>query len=205
MKVLLLNGSPRLHGNTSVALERMEDVFAEEGIESEEVRVGTKDVRGCIACHRCTELGKCIFDDIVNEIAPKFEESAGLVVASPVYYASANATLEALLQRLFYSIHFDPSMKVGAAVAVARRAGTVSTFDQLNKFFSIGSMPIATSTYWNDLFGSAPGEVQQDTEGIGVVCNLAHNMAFLMKSIELGTKEFGAPKHECYDRRNFIA
>ena len=146
MKVLILNGSPRMNGNTTLAVDEMVKVFEEEGIETEVVRVGNQAVRGCIACGKCAELGKCVFDDIVNEIAPKFEEADGLVVATPVYYASANATVIAVLDRLFYSAPFDKSFKVGAAVAVARRGGTSATFDELNKYFTISNMVVAAST-----------------------------------------------------------
>ena len=150
MKVLMINGSPRANGNTSIALGEMEKVFAQEGVETEILSIGNRDIRGCIACGRCAETGKCVFDDIVNEAAPKFEACDGLVVASPVYYASANATLVAFLTRLFYSTHFDKSMKVGAAVVAARRGGLSATFDELNKFFTIAGMPVASSCYWNN-------------------------------------------------------
>lgn len=134
LKVLMLNGSPRANGNTSVALKEMEQVFKDNGIETEIILVGNKDIRGCIACGSCYEKGKCVFNDMVNELALKFEEADGLVVASPVYYASANATLIACLDRLFYSSHFDKTMKVGASVVCARRGGCSATFDELNKY-----------------------------------------------------------------------
>lgn len=204
MKVLLLNGSPRLKGNTTYALRQMEEIFSAEGVDFEEVRVGNRDIRGCVACQSCSKTGKCIFDDLVNEIAPKFEEADGLVVASPVYYASANATLVACLDRLFYSTHFDKRMKVGAAVAVARRSGTTATFDELNKYFTISGMPVASSGYWNNVYGRRPGEAEQDEEGTGVVRNLARNMVFLMRSIELGKKEYGLPEQESYRMTNVI-
>lgn len=196
MKVLILNGSPRLEGNTTVAVKEMENVFAAEGIEYETVVVGNKDIRGCIACGRCGELGKCVFDDTVNEVASKFEEADGLVVASPVYYASANATLVALLQRLFYSFHFDKTMKVGASVVCARRGGCSATFDELNKFFTISGMPVASSQYWNSIHGGAPGDANQDEEGKRTARVLAKNMAFLMKSIALGKEQYGLPEAE---------
>lgn len=204
MKVLILNGSPRAGGNTSLALAEMEKVFLSEGIEVETVQVGGKDIRGCIACGKCRELGKCIFDDAVNELAPKFAECDGLVVGSPVYYASANATLVALLQRLFYSAACNKTMKVGASVAVARRGGTSSTFDELNKFFTISGMPVASSQYWNSVHGAAPGEAAEDAEGLQTMRTLARNMAFLMKSIELGKEKFGLPEKEAPARTNFI-
>ena len=196
MKVLIINGSPRANGNTSVALEEMKKIFDAEGIETETVQVGNKDVRGCIACGRCAELGKCVFDDIVNELAPKFEEADGLVVASPVYYASANATLIAVLDRLFYSTHFSKTMKVGASVVCARRGGCSATFDELNKYFTISGMPIASSQYWNSIHGCTIGEADRDEEGKQTMRVLARNMTFLMKSIALGKEKFGLPETE---------
>ena len=204
MKVLMINGSPRANGNTSIALGEMEKVFAQEGVETEILSIGNKDVRGCIACGRCAETGKCVFDDIVNEAAPKFEACDGLVVASPVYYASANATLIAFLTRLFYSTHFDKSMKVGAAVVAARRGGLSATFDELNKFFTIAGMPVASSCYWNSIHGRLPGEALQDAEGLRVMRILARNMTFLMKSIQLGKEKYGLPERETGEMTNFI-
>lgn len=204
MKVLMINGSPRANGNTSIALGEMEKVFAQEGVETEILSIGNKDVRGCIACGRCAETGKCVFDDIVNEAAPKFEACDGLVVASPVYYASANATLVAFLTRLFYSTHFDKSMKVGAAVVAARRGGLSATFDELNKFFTIAGMPVASSCYWNSIHGRLPGEALQDAEGLRVMRTLARNMTFLMKSIQLGKEKYGLPDRETGEMTNFI-
>lgn len=204
MKVLLLNGSPRANGNTAVALNEMKQVFETEGIETEIITVGNQAVRGCIACNRCAELGKCVFDDIVNEIAPKFEEADGLVVASPVYYASANATLIAVLDRLFYSTSFDRSMKVGASVVCARRGGCSATFDELNKYFLISNMPIAASQYWNSIHGRAPQEAQKDEEGKQTMRALARNMSFLMKSIALGKEAFGLPEKEQHVWTHFI-
>ena len=196
MKVLILNGSPRANGNTTVAIKEMETVFASEGIEYETITVGNMDIRGCVACGGCAATGKCVFDDIVNEVAKKFEEADGLVVASPVYYASANATLVALLQRLFYSSHFDKTMKVGASVVCARRGGCSATFDELNKFFTISGMPVASSQYWNSIHGGAPGQADEDAEGKRTMRVLARNMSFLMKSIALGKEEYGLPEEE---------
>ena len=204
MKVLILNGSPRKNGNTAVALREMEEIFTQEGVETETILVGNKPIRGCIACGTCARTGKCAFDDIVNEIAPKFEASDGLVVASPVYYASANATLIALLDRLFYSTDFDKTMKVGACVATARRGGITATFDELNKYFTISGMPVASSQYWNGIHGTAPGEAEQDVEGKQTMRVLARNMAFLMKSIALGKEKYGLPEKEPFQRMNFI-
>ena len=204
MKVLMLNGSPKAAGNTAMALVEMEKIFALEGIEVETVQVGNKAVRGCVACGSCFEKGQCVFDDVVNELAPKFQEADGLVVASPVYYASANATLIAVLDRLFYSTRFDKTMKVGASVAVARRGGCSSTFDELNKFFTISGMPVASSQYWNSVHGGAPGEAAQDAEGLQTMRTLARNMAFLMKAIALGKEKYGLPEKEPHAWTNFI-
>lgn len=204
MKVLMINGSPRVNGNTSIALDEMRKVFEKEGVDVEIVQVGNKDVRGCIACGRCVELGKCVFDDVVNELAPKFEEADGLVVASPVYYASANATLIAALDRLFYSTHFDKTMKVGASVVCARRGGCSATFDELNKYFTISNMPIASSQYWNSIHGREQGEADKDDEGKQTMRVLARNMTFLMKSIALGKEKFGLPETEERMSTHFI-
>jgi multimeric flavodoxin WrbA len=204
MKVLMLNGSPRVNGNTVVALNEMQKIFEAEDIETDIIQVGNKPVRGCIACGKCMETGKCVFEDLVNETAKKFEECDGLVVGSPVYYASANATLVAFLDRLFYSTHFDKTMKVGASVVVARRGGCSATFDQLNKFFTISGMPVASSQYWNSIHGRGQGEAVQDEEGLQTMRVLARNMAFLMKSIALGKERYGLPEKEAYARTNFI-
>jgi multimeric flavodoxin WrbA len=204
LKVLIINGSPRKEGNTSVAIREMEKIFAEKGVETEIVQVGNKPVRGCIACGSCAEKGKCVFDDVVNELAPKFEEADGLVVASPVYYASANATLVACLDRLFYSSHFDKTMKVGASVVCARRGGCSATFDELNKYFTISNMPIASSQYWNSIHGRTQGEADMDEEGKQTMRNLARNMVFLMQSIALGKEQFGLPEKEARQSTNFI-
>ena len=204
MKVLLLNGSPRKSGNTSIALEEMRKVFEAEGVEVEIVQVGNQAVRGCVACGGCGKLGKCVFDDVVNELAPKFEAADGLVAASPVYYASANATLIAVLDRLFYSTHFDKTMKIGASVVCARRGGCSATFDELNKYFTISNMPIASSQYWNSIHGRTQGEAAMDEEGRQTMRVLARNMTFLMKSIALGKEAFGLPETEERVATNFI-
>ena len=204
MKVLMLNGSPRPNGNTAAALDEMKRIFEENDVEVEIVQVGNKPVRGCIACGGCAEKGKCVFDDLVNETAPKFAACDGLVIASPVYYASANGTLTAFLDRLFYSSHFDKRMKVGASVAVARRAGTTATFDQLNKYFTICGMPVASSNYWNEVHGGMPKDAEADAEGMQTMRTLARNMVFLMKSIALGKEQFGLPEQETRVFTNFI-
>lgn len=204
MKVLIINGSPRKNGNTSIALAQMEAVFAEEGIEVTSVQVGHEVVRGCVACNGCAKLGRCVYDDCVNQLAPLFEEADGLVVASPVYYGSANATLVAVLDRLFYSTHFDKTMKVGAAVACARRGGLTATFDELNKYFTISGMPVASGQYWNGVHGAAPGQANEDAEGLQQMRTLARNMAFLMKSIALGKEAFGLPQREEGIFTNFV-
>ena len=196
MHVLMLNGSPRANGNTALALHEMEKVFTEQGVTCELIHVGQKDIRGCIACRQCVKLGHCVFDDVVNELAPKFQACDGLVVGSPVYYASANATLVALLTRLFFSTPFDKRMKVGASVVAARRGGLSATFDELNKFFAISGMPIATSQYWNSIHGREAGEAAGDAEGLQTMRTLARNMTFLMKSIQLGKEKYGLPERE---------
>ena len=204
MKVLMINGSPRMNGNTSIALDEMKKEFEKSDISVEIVQVGNKDVRGCIACGKCSELGRCVFDDVVNELAKKFEEADGLVVASPVYYASANATIIAVLDRLFYSSSFDKTMKVGASVVCARRGGCSATFDELNKYFTISNMPIASSQYWNSIHGRAQGEADMDEEGKQTMRVLARNMAFLMKSIALGKEKYGLPETEKHAWTHFI-
>ena len=204
MKVLMINGSPRPNGNTAMALTEMEKIIAQEGIETETIQVGNQNIRGCIACGHCYKNGKCVFDDCINDIAAKFEDADGLVVASPVYYASANATLIAVLDRLFYSSRFSKTMKVGASVAVARRGGCSATFDQLNKYFTISGMPIASSQYWNSVHGGAPGQAAEDAEGLQTMRTLARNMSFLMKSISLGKEQFGLPEREPHQFTNFI-
>lgn len=196
LKVLMLNGSPREKGNIALAFREMEQVFAENDVAYENILLGRLDIRGCIACETCRKNGKCVFDDIVNELAVKFEEADGLVIGSPVYYGSANGTLMSAMQRLFYSTHFDKSLKVGASVVSARRSGCTATFDELNKFFTLCNMPVATSQYWNNIYGWEPGEGQVDAEGRQVMRVLARNMVFLMKSIVLGKEQIGLPATE---------
>lgn len=204
MKILMINGSPHANGNTARALLELEKTLKAEGAEVETLHVGHLAVRGCVACGSCRKTGKCAFDDIVNEASPKFEAADALVVASPVYYASANATLVAFLDRLFYSARFSKAMKVGASVAVARRGGLSSTFDELNKYFSISSMPIASSQYWNSVHGCAPGEAENDAEGLQTMRTLGRNIAFLVKSIALGKEKFGLPQKEPSIATNFV-
>ena len=204
LKVLMLNGSPRPNGNTAVALREIETVFRENGVEVETVIIGNRAIRGCVACGGCAKTGKCVFDDAVNELAPKFEAADGLVVASPVYYASANATLIACLDRLFYSTPFDKTMKVGASVVCARRGGCSATFDELNKYFTSSGMPVASSQYWNSIHGRTPGEAEADGEGRQTMRTLARNMTFLMRSIALGKERFGLPEQEARIATHFI-
>lgn len=204
MKVLLLNGSPRAKGNTFTALSEMEKVFHEEGIETELVQVGNKPIRGCVGCNTCRKIGKCVIDDEVNILAEKFKEADGLVIGSPVYYASANGTLISCLDRLFYSTQFSKTMKVGAAIAAARRGGLTATYDELNKYFGISGMPIASGQYWNGIHGHQTGEAESDSEGLQMMRTLARNMSFLMKSIELGREKYGIPEREPFDMMNFI-
>lgn len=204
MKVLMINGSPHVKGNTRIALDEMVKIFEEQGIETEIVHVGNKDIRGCIACMTCKKTGKCVFDDMVNEVAKKFEECDGLVVGTPVYYGSANSTLISFLTRLFYSAPIDKTMKVGASVVVARRGGISATYDEINKFFAISGMPIASSQYWNTIHGREQGEALQDEEGLQCMRVLARNMSFLIKSIHDGKDKYGLPKKEEFIKTNFI-
>ena len=204
MKVLLINGSPRKDGNTAIALNEMIKVFQSQGVETELLHIGGKDIRGCIACGKCRQLGHCVFDDIVVQASQKLAEADGLVVGSPVYYAAANGTVVSFMDRLFYSNSADLRMKVGAAVSVARRGGQTTTFDQLNKYFTISGMPVASGQYWNGVHGAAPGEAENDSEGLQQMRTLASNMAFLMKSIALGKEKFGLPEKEKPQRMNFI-
>ena len=205
MKVLLVNGSPRPGSNTLHGLKEMEKIFSEQGIETEIFNIGNKDIRGCIACGKCGEKGKCVFDDAVNEFAAKFEQADGMVVGSPVYYSAPNATVQAFLQRLFYSSHFDKTIKVGAGFVRARRGGTTASFDVLNKYFTISGMPIASSQYWNNIHGGAPGQAEEDGEGMQTLRVLARNMSFLIKSIALGKEKFGLPEKEERVWTNFIS
>ena len=204
MKVLIINGSPRRDGNTSAALNEMVRVFEKNGVQVKIEQIGGEDIRGCIACGCCDKTGKCVFDDAVNRIAPEFEEADGLVIASPVYYASANGTLVSLLDRLFSSTGFDKTMKVGASVVVARRGGCSATFDELNKYFTISGMPVASSQYWNSAHGRLKGEVEGDLEGLQTMRVLAANMTFLMKSISLGREKYGLPEKEEWQPTHFI-
>lgn len=196
MNVLMLNGSPRTNGNIALAFQEMEQVFRENGIGVENIQLGKQVIRGCIACESCRKTHRCVFDDIVNKLAEKFEAADGLVIGSPVYFGSANGTLMSALQRLFYSTSFDKSLKVGASVVSARRSGCTATFDELNKFFTLANMPVATSQYWNNIYGWEPGEGKADAEGRQVMRVLARNMVFLMKSIALGKQELIVPGSE---------
>lgn len=205
MKVLLLNGSPNVNGSTATALNVVAKTLNEEGIETEIINIGNKDIRGCLGCGKCFKEKKCVIDDLVNEVAKKFADADGLVVGSPVYYASANGTLVSFLDRLFYStFFFDKRFKVGASVASARRGGQVATFDQLNKYFTISGMPIAGSQYWNMVFGNSAEEVEQDLEGMQTMRTLGKHMAFLIKSIALGKEQYGLPEKERVNFTNFI-
>ena len=204
MKVLLLNGSPRVNGNTAAALNEMIPIFQSDGIETELLQIGGKNIRGCVACRKCFEIGRCVFDDLVNETAPKFRDADGLVAAAPVYYGSANATLIAFLTRLFYSARFDKTMKVGAAVVIARRGGLSAAFDEINKFFTISGMPVAPSQYWNSVHGREPGDAAGDEEGLQTMRVLARNMSFLIRSVELGKARFGLPEKEARIATDFI-
>ncbi|MBQ6568674.1 MAG: flavodoxin family protein [Clostridia bacterium] len=196
MKVLLINGSPNLHGCTATALEEMIKTFEKEGIETELVSIGNKNIRGCISCNKCSEIGRCVFDDCVNEIAPKFEAADGLVIGSPVYYGSPSGTLLSFLDRLFYSTPFSKHFKVGAAVVSCRRGGNTASFDVLNKYFTISSMPVASSTYWNQVHGFTADDVKKDLEGLQTMRNLARNMAFMIRAFESAREKYGLPELE---------
>ena len=203
MKVLLINGSARPQGCTARALKEVESTLQQQGIETHWVNVGNKVVRGCISCYKCTELGKCVFDDLVNETAPLFAEADGIVIGTPVYYAHANGGLLAFLDRLFFSCPCDKLMKVGATVVSSRRAGSTSAFDDINKYFTISNMPVVSSTYWNEVHGSSQEDVEKDLEGLQTMRNLARNMAFLIKSIALGKEQMGLPECERNAYTNF--
>lgn len=204
MKVLLINGSPRPKGCTFTALSEVEKELHKEGIETEIIQVGNKNLRGCIACLKCKTTGECVFKDFVNEVSPKFAECDGIIIGTPVYYASANGTLVSFIDRLFYSSPTDKTMKVGAAVVSCRRGGSSATFDEINKYFTISGMPVASSQYWNSVHGNTPEEVKQDKEGMQIMRTLGKNMAFLMKSIQLGKEQFGLPEVEERVHTNFI-
>ena len=203
-KVLILNGSAHANGCTATALEEMIKVFSQEGVETEVIQIGNQDIRGCVSCGYCEKNGKCVFNDLVNEVAEKFEKADGLVVGSPVYYSAPNATVQAFLQRLFYSSSFDKTMKVGAGFVCARRGGTTASFDVLNKYFTISGMPVASSQYWNNIHGGSAGEAAEDKEGMQTLRVLARNMSFLIKSIALGKEKFGLPEKEEHQWTNFI-
>ncbi len=204
MKVLIINGSPRANGNTSIAVKELEKVFLENDVETKIYQIGKENIRGCVACGYCYEHHKCVFDDLTNKIATDFEDADALIIASPVYYASANGTLISLLDRLFYSTHFSKAFKVGASVAVARRGGCSATFDELNKYFTIAQMPIASSIYWNSVHGRAIGEANLDEEGLQTMRYLARNIIFLTKSIALGKEKYGLPETEKRIATDFI-
>lgn len=196
-KVLLLNGSPRVNGCTATALDEMIGIFNEEGVDTELIQVGNKDIRGCIACGRCGEIGKCVFDDLVNEVAEKLDKADGLVVGCPVYYGSPNGTMLSFLDRLFYSSgKVNKHMKVGAAVVTCRRGGNTASFDVLNKYFTISGMPVASSTYWNQVHGFSADDVRKDLEGLQTMRNLARNMSFLIRAIADAKEKYGFPEME---------
>ena len=204
MKALLINGSPHANGCTFTALSIVAEELQKNGIETEIVHIGNKDIRGCVACGKCYELGRCVFDDMVNEVAPKLEQADGLVVGSPVYYAGPNGTLTNLLDRLFYSAHYDLRMKVGAAVVSARRGGTTAAFDRLNKYFTISEMPVVSSRYWNMVHGHTPEDVMKDEEGCQIMRVLGRNMAFLIRAIAAERDRNGLPEKVVASYTNFI-
>ena len=196
MKILVINGSPHSNGCTAAALDEMIKIFESEGAQTELIHVGNKDIRGCISCNTCGERGKCVFDDLVNETADKFREADGLVIGSPVYYGSPNGTLLSFLDRLFYSSSGPQQMKVGAAVVSCRRGGNTPSFDVLNTYFTISEMPVASSTYWNQVHGFTAEDVKKDLEGLQTMRNLARNMVFMIKAIGLAKERYGLPENE---------
>ncbi|MCH5243138.1 MAG: flavodoxin family protein [Muribaculaceae bacterium] len=204
MKVLIINGSPHPKGCTARALKEVADTLESQGIETETLIVGNKDIRGCIGCYKCQQTGKCVFNDLVNETAPKFKEADGLIIGTPVYYAHANGTLISFLDRLFFSTLFPKTMKVGATVVSSRRAGSTSAFDDINKYFTMTGMPVASSTYWNEVHGFTSEDVEKDLEGLQTMQNLGKSMAFLIKSIRLGDKDLGIPELTNNLRTHFI-
>lgn len=204
LNVLLINGSPNAKGCTYTALSEVERTLNAEGISTELVHIGNRDIRGCIACYKCAEQGHCVFNDAVNELVPKFEAADGLVVGSPTYYAGPNGTLTNLLDRLFFSTPFSKRMKVGAAVCSARRGGTTATFDRLNKYFTISEMPVASSRYWNMVHGHNAEDVLKDEEGIQCMRILGRNMAFLLRAIAAERERNGLPMQEETVYTNFI-
>ena len=204
MKVLMINGSPHPNGCTARALKEVADTLAAQGIETQIITIGNKDIRGCIGCYYCQQHGRCVFNDTVNEVAPLFEEADGLIIGTPVYYAHANGGVISFLDRLFFSTPFSKVMKVGATVVSSRRAGSTSAFDDINKYFTICGMPIASSTYWNEVHGFSAEDVEKDLEGLQTMRNLALSMAYLMKCISLGRKEFGQLNLPSEERTHFI-
>ena len=204
MKVLIINGSPHPKGCTARALKEVAETLESQGIETETIIVGNKDIRGCIGCYKCQQTGKCVFNDLVNETAPKFKEADGLIIGTPVYYAHANGTLISFLDRLFFSTLFPKTMKVGATVVSSRRAGSTSAFDDINKYFTMTGMPVASSTYWNEVHGFTSEDVEKDLEGLQTMQNLGKSMAFLIKSIRLGDKDLGIPELTNNLRTHFI-
>ena len=204
MKVLLVNGSPHKEGCTAFALKEVEKPLKDQGIATQTLQIGSLNVHGCIGCNKCRTAGRCVFDDCVNDIRQKFEECSGIIIGSPVYYASPNGTLISFLDRLFYSTRSDKTMKVGASIVSARRGGCTATFDVLNKYFTLSGMPVVSSQYWNMVHGNTPDEVLQDTEGLQTMRTLGRNMAFLIKSIALGKEEYGLPVKEKGIGTNFI-
>ena len=204
MKVLIINGSPRLNGNSSTLINEMKKIFIQEGVEVDEYQIGNKSIRGCMACGYCYEHIECVFKDDINDLAKRFESADGLVITSPVYYGSANGSLISLLDRLFYSSHFDKRFKVGAAFAIARRAGTTATFDELNKYFTINQMPIASGRYWNNGFGRSEGQIENDEEGLQNARITARNMVFLIKAIKDAIEKYGLPEKEETTYTHFV-
>jgi multimeric flavodoxin WrbA len=204
MKVLLINGSPDSKGCIATAMGLVTEVLQAEGIETELIHIGNKDIRGCIACRRCKQTGKCVFNDLVNEVSPKLAEADGIVVGSPVYFGTPNGTVLSFMQRLFYSCGCDLHMKVGASIVSCRRGGNSATFETLNQFYGISGMPTVPSTYWNDVHGYKGEDVLADPEAVETVRNMATNIAFMIKSIQAGKDQYGKPDVKHTQFVNFI-
>ena len=204
MKVFMINGSPDPKGCISTALKEAAEILHAEGIETQEIRIGDKVIRGCIGCRTCAKTGKCVFDDEVNEVAAKLDEADGIIVGTPVYYGNPNGTVLSFMQRLFFSCDKDLHMKVGAAVVSCRRGGNSATFEAVNQFFGIAGMPVAPASYWNDVHGFTGEDVYKDEEGLQTIRNLATNMAFMIKAIRAGKETVGKPEMTFGARTHFI-
>ena len=197
MKVLLINGSPHKEGCTFTALSEVADTLNKNGIETEIYHIGVKPIAGCIACRKCHETGKCVFNDEVNELSIRLNEFDGIILGSPVYYAGPSGQMCAFCDRLFFSNFGKFAGKLGAAVVSCRRSGATASFDRLNKYFTMNNMPVVSSQYWNMVHGHTPDDVKKDKEGLQTMRTLGQNMAWLLKCIEIGKKNgINRPEYE---------